>query len=162
MSFTPTPGHVLGRVGRPTANSLDLPDNGTAFLNAPLGGGIQFDPVSGSLFSLVSVDLAEYAWNFAVPLTVQFVGYRPDGSTVVTEFVTDGIIDGTGPLADFQTFYFGPEFSGLTHVEVPTVGWSLDNLVLFTGVPEPGTGAIVTVAAILMGLRLLLKRKAGP
>jgi hypothetical protein len=114
--------------------------------------------MSGSLFSLVSVDLAEYATGFTQPLTVRFLGHKPDGLTVVTEFVTDGVIDGIGPLADFQTFYFGPEFSGLTRVEVPTIAWSLDNLRLWRDVPEPGTGALVVVGAALFAVRLLSRR----
>jgi hypothetical protein len=110
----------------------------------------------GSSFDPVSVDLAEYSTAFQRPVVVQFVGYRPDGSTVTTNLVTDGIIDGTGPVADFQTFTFGPEFSGLTRVEIPTVLWSLDNLRLF--VPEPGTAALFVVGAIFLGLRFLRRK----
>ncbi len=87
------------------------------------------------------MDLVEYATTFARPLTVQFVDYKPDGSTVMAYVATDGIIDAIGPLTDFQTFYFGPEFSGLTRVEVPTFGWSLDNLRLWRNAPEPGADA---------------------
>lgn len=94
------------------------------------------------------MDLAEYSTVVPDAVTVHFVGYRLDGSTVTTDFTTDGIIDGTGPLADFQTFYFGPEFSGLTRVEIPTSGWSLDNLV-FT-VPEPSAGALLFLGAMAL------------
>jgi hypothetical protein len=80
-------------------------------------------------------------------VTVPFVGYRFDGSVVNTSFTTDGIIDGTGPIADFQTFYFGPEFSGLTRVEIPTYGWSLDNL--YVSVPEPGTVALMIFGLVI-------------
>ena len=50
-----------------------------------------------------------------------------------------------GPLQDFQTFYFGQEFSGLTRVEIPTFGWSLDNLIV--AVPEPSTFALLIAGA---------------
>jgi len=164
ISFTPinpnAPFAGFARYGMPTANTSAWPDNGTAFLDAPLGASLQFSAMNGSLFSLVSVDLAEYATTFAEPLTVQFVGYMPDGSTVMTNFVTDGIIDGIGPLADFQTFHFGLEFSGLRRVEVPTIGWSLDNLALWRDVPEPGTGALLGLAAALLGVRSLRGKRS--
>ena len=106
-------------------------------------------------FDLLAVDLAEYSTVVPDPATVPFVGYRSDGSTVTTSFTTDGIIDGTGPLADFQTFYFGPEWSGLTRVEIPTYGWSLDNLVV---VPEPGTGVLLIGGAVAFGLWRIRRR----
>ena len=112
--------------------------------------------MNGFLLDLLSVDLAEYSTAFQQPAAVRFVGYKPDGSTVTTNMTTDGIIDGTGPLADFETFTFGPEFSGLIRVEIPTALWSLDNLRIF--VPEPGTGALLVVGAAVLAVRFL-KRK---
>ncbi len=112
--------------------------------------------MNGLPIDLLSVDLAEYSTGFQQPLAVQFVGYKPGGSTVTTNLVTDGIIDGTGPLADFETFTFGPEFSGLTRVEIPTIGWSLDNLGI--RVPEPGAGALALVGAAVLAVRFR-KRK---
>lgn len=120
------------------------PDNGTTYLQAALGESLMLSFTDSSAFDLVSVDLAEYSTAVADAVTVPFVGYRPDGSTVTAYFTTDGIIDGTGPLADFQTFHFGQEFSGLIRVEIPTYGWSLDNLVV--AVPEPGSGILFIVA----------------
>ena len=111
----------------------------------------------GSDFGLVSVDLAEWSTAYPQPVTVPFVGYRPDGSTITASFTTDGIIDGTGPLADFQTFYFPSGFTNLSHVEIPTDGWTLDNLVLF--VPEPSTGTLLTLGAVLAGRRLSKRKR---
>ncbi len=111
---------------------------------------LAFTFIDSSNFDLRSVDLAENSFS-TEPATVQFVGYRPDGSFITTEFTTDGINDMTGPLADFQTFYFGPEFSGLTRVEIPTFGWSLDNLVI--AIPEPGGGVLLLLGAGLVGRR---------
>jgi hypothetical protein len=103
------------------------------------------------------VDLAEYGNPFQEPLLVRFVGYRFDGSTVSTDLTTDGIIDGTGPLGDFQTFNFGPEWSGLSRVEIPTDGWSLDNLVV--SIPEPGTWALLVLGGVLAGCRFWKRRR---
>jgi hypothetical protein len=111
---------------------------------------------SGSLFSLVSMDLGEFSTLYSgQPLTVSFIGYHPDGSTVTESFTTDGIIDGTGPLADFQTFHF-TGFTDLTRVEVPTYGWSLDNLVV--SVPEPASGTVLALGGLLLGAWQLRRR----
>jgi hypothetical protein len=101
-------------------------------------------------FGLVSVDLAEFSTLYPTPLTVPFIGYRADGSMVSTEFVTDGIIDGAGPLADFQTFYFDSQFVNLVRVEVPTYGWSLDNMVFSDAVPEPSACALLLTGGVMV------------
>jgi len=139
MSFTPivTQG-TFSRVGPGYPSD---PQNSTAYLRAALTQTLKSAFTNGWLFSLVSVELAEYSTLFQTPLTVRFVGYRFDGSTVTTDLTTDGIIDGTGPLPDFETFNFGSEWSGLSRVEIPTALWSLDNLVV--SVPEPGTWALL-------------------
>ena len=124
------------------------PDNGTAYVQASLGDSLMFGLEDGSSFDPVSVDLAEYSTLFQQPLGVRFVGYRPDGSTVTANMTTDGIIDGTGPLADVETFYFSRDFSGLTRVEIPLPLWSLDNLRL--GIPEPGIGRVLLAGALLL------------
>jgi hypothetical protein len=149
------PGNGFVRTGSSPAS--ECPDNGSAYLQASMGDSLVFSFVNNSVFNLVSVDLAEYSTVFPYPATVRFVGYRQDGSTVTTDLVTDGIIDGTGPLADFQTFNFGPEFSGLTRVEIPNSGWSLDNLVVL--VPEPASGALLAVGAALFTVRRFFTRR---
>ena len=146
MRFTPlTNSFTFGRIG--VNPRLERPDNGTSYLQAALTQSLTFRFIDDSLFNLLSVDLAEYSTVVSNAVTVPFIGYRPDGSMVTTDFTTDGIIDGTGPVADFQTFYFGPEFSGLTRVEIPTYGWSLDNVVV--SVPEP-TSAPLAVAGFCL------------
>ena len=123
------------------------PENGTTYLQATLGDSLMFATDDRSTFSLVSVDLAGY--STVVPqVTAYFVGYRPDGSTVNTSFPASGVT--------FQTYYFDPEFSGLTRVEMPDFG-SLDNLVL--SVPEPGTGALLFLAGGVFALRLIREKK---
>jgi hypothetical protein len=145
----PSPGNQFGRTG---GGISFFPENGTAYIHAALGDSLMF--TNGSVFNLVSVDLAEYSTVVPDAVTVHFIGYCFDGSIVTTELTTDGIIDGTGALADFQTFNFGPEFSGLTRVEIPTYGWSLDNLVV--SVPEPGTFALLMLG---MGIAAIWRFK---
>jgi hypothetical protein len=160
MSFTPVDPNVpFPGFARNGGGIFGFPEDGTAYVQAGATSTFQFNSINEFLFDLISVDLAEYSIGFQQPVAVQFVGYKPDGSTVTTEFLTDGIIDGTGPLADFQTFYFGAEFSGLNRVQIPTILWSLDNLTLQRSVPEPSTGALVAIGAAVLGMRLLRRKR---
>jgi hypothetical protein len=110
-----------------------------------MGESLVFYRADGGLFDFLSVDLAEYSTVVPNAVTVQFIGYFADGSTISETRTTDGVIDGTGPLADFQTFFFRG-WTGLTRVEIPTYGWSLDNLVV--SVPEPTSGAFLLLGAL--------------
>src|SRR5882724_2591250 len=102
MSFVPIGSGGFGRIG---ANPRpERPDDGSAYLQAALGDSLMFSLTNGSVFGLVSVDLAEYSTVVPYAVTVAFIGYRSDGRNVTNSFTTDGIIDGNGPLADFQTF----------------------------------------------------------
>lgn len=133
------------------------PDSGSAYLQAGLGSTLMFSRLDGGTFDFLSVDLAEYSTVVPDAVTVQFIGYFADGTTISQTRTTDGIIDGTGPIADFQTFAFR-DWTGLTRVEIPTWGWSLDN-VRVGSVPEPGTGALTLLGAALLALRLAKRRK---
>ena len=95
-----------------------------------------FSRTDGSLFDFLSVDVAEYSTVVPEAVTVRFIGYFADGRTIVETRTTDGIMDGGGSLADFQTFTF-TGWAGLTRVEIPTSGWSLDNAVVS---PTSATG----------------------
>lgn len=159
-SFTPISSMGIGFARIGTQPRQERPDNGTIYLQAGLGSTLRFSSLNGSLFDLRSVDLAEYSTVVPDAVTVRFVGYRPDGSMVTENLTTDGIIDGTGPLVDFETFQFGPQWRGLTRVEIPTYGWSLDNL--YVSVPEPGTSALIVLGAALLGLRLFKRKRRQP
>lgn len=147
MEFRPIGNGQFGRSGGGAADGF--PRNGTAYLFGSFTYSLAASSLGGQRFGVVSVDLVEFSTLYQTPLTVQFVGYRPDGSTVTTSFVTDGVIDGAGPLADFQTFFFDSQFADVVRVEVPTFGWSLDNIV-FSQIPEPATGALLFVGGLLL------------
>src|SRR2546423_5611343 len=105
FSFTVLPGSdgfVRWGGGGP-----NRPDNGSAYIQASLGDSLVF--ANGSLFGVSSVDLAGY--STVVPdFSVDFFGYRSDGSIVSANFPDTGI--------NFRTVFFGPEWSGLTRVEI--------------------------------------------
>jgi hypothetical protein len=148
MSFT-------GDFARSSPGSPFTPNNGTSFIAD--GPGLVF---SGNYFGLLSVDLAAY--STVVPnLDITFVGFRPDGSTIVTNFSGTGIV--------WHTYVFGPEWStSLTRVAVSNYTWSMDNLVVATSTPGDfeylvgsnsvsvwrykGTAQSVTIPATYLGL----------
>jgi hypothetical protein len=143
-----------GGILRITSGYWAWPDNGSTYLaRSP----IRFALISDELFNLHSMELAESSVTVG-QVPVQFIGYRHDGSIVTNIFTTDGIMDGTNPLSDFETFHFGAEFSDLLRVEIPTTfSWALDNLV-FSVVPEPSTLALVCSGLVLWTLRGPRKR----
>jgi len=107
-----------------------VPDNGTAYLQTAYGDSLEFLPTDGATLDLVSVDLAEYSTVFPAPKSVTFLGFKHNGQMVEQTFTTDGVIDGTGPTQDFQTFYFSSRWKQLVRVEVQPTIYSLDNLVI--------------------------------
>ncbi len=109
------------------------PNNGSAFLSLLAFCNDWYFDMGGGAFSVKQVDLAEYSTVYQTRTTVTFVGRKVDGSSVSVSFVTDGVIDGTGSLADFQTFYFPPTFQNLVQVNITTPLCSIDNLILSTG-----------------------------
>ncbi|MEI7940741.1 MAG: PEP-CTERM sorting domain-containing protein [Verrucomicrobiota bacterium] len=153
MSFTPIdPNAPWAGFSRNGGGISGCPDNGTAYLQAYVGSTLLFESLDGLPFDLMSADLAGY--STVVPDTVfNFVGYRQGGTTVTADFTMTGI--------DFQTYYFGAGFSDLVRVEIPNDYWgSLDNLTIQRSVPEPATGALMCVGALLVGLRLLRPNKS--
>lgn len=127
------------------------PENGTTFLQSgPSGSSLAFnlDPID--IFDLVSFDLAERSGP-APADTVRVVGYRHDGTVVSRDIALDGIIDGTGPLADFETITFDESFRDLDRVEIPISSWSLDNLVVSQTIPEPTALSTFLVGLVLFG-----------
>jgi hypothetical protein len=145
--FTP-PGDMASN----DAYSPGYPWDGTAYIQVdPLPMTIRRDDLLP--FGFLSVDLAEYSTLFPLPVSVTFTGTRMDQSTTAVTFTTDGIIDGNGPLQDFQTFFFPASFTDLQLVTV-TADWaasldySMDNLQVQI-VPEPGLLGLSCLALLL-------------
>src|SRR5215471_5630316 len=81
-------GYGFGRTGPPT--DTNWPNNGTAFIQPGLGSFL-FSFTNGSTFDMISVDLAGYS-SVVPDGTVQIVGYRPDNSTVQTNFSVSNLV----------------------------------------------------------------------
>ena len=126
-----------------------FPENGTAYLQGAFTDSLKFAFADGSVFALESVDLAEYSTVVSNAATVYFIGYRHDGTIVTNALTTDGIIDGTGPVQDFQTLQFSDQMRNLDRVEIPlwSYGWSLDDLVV--SIPEPSFGSLVLASGLM-------------
>jgi hypothetical protein len=124
-------------------------DNGTGHLELP-GGAMDFGyNASAGFFPLIPFDLLSFdaAEYHAFPgSTITVVGYHPMAGTVTNLFVLDGVNDGPGGQADFQTFHLDSGFQNVFRVDV--IGrLALDNVVI-SGVPEPTAGSL----ALLGGL----------
>lgn len=143
----PWAGFVRNGGGIVGVNGATFPDNGTAYIQADITSTLRFGFLDGSAFDLFSVDLAGYS-SVVPDSTTHFVGYRADGSTVEVSVDSHGL--------DFQTYYFGADFSNLARVEIPTYWGSLDNLVV--SVPEPGGLTLLSLAAGLCVVRLRQRR----
>ena len=127
------------------------PENGTAYLQATLHAnlGFGFFTFPSTWFSFLSFDLAEYDTSYPGPVMVQVIGYGGQGARFTNTFTTDGINDGTGPLADFQTFYPDSQFAQVNRVDILTGHFSIDNVVI-GGVPEPSAGGLILLATLLL------------
>ena len=140
--------------GHCDSGSETRPENGTAYLDFAIGPPqtLMIQSIDSTPFQLLSIDLAEYSILFDRPKDITFIGHKSDGATVTQDFTLDGIIDGTGLLADFETFTFGNEFKDLSYVEVPTLAYSLDNVFL-SPIPEPCTLLLLSIGTIAVRIR---------
>ena len=136
------------------------PDNGTPYMSATVTQvPLSITAVNNVLFMLVSVDLAEYSTVYSMPRMLTFTGHRSDGTVVSQVFTTDGIIDGTGPLADFETFTFNSEFYNLQSVTIDQPRYCMDNLVLsVSAIPEPSTAACLLIAVVFVLMDMSRRR----
>lgn len=112
-------------------------------------------------FTVFSVDLAEYSASFAMPVSINFVGTRFDDDVVNVTFTIDGIIDGNGLLADFETFAFPASFSHLRQLTIQSTAefaCSMDNLQVEV-VPEP---TVISFVPLALALWILSTRVRTP
>ncbi len=143
MYFEPLPGSDGFLRNNNAGGAPAYPVDGSTYLQAGFGEGLEFGFSNGSLFGLAAVDLAAYGVNQA-DYTVDFIGYRSDGSTISTSFSGTGI--------HFQTYSFSSDWSsGLTEVVIPDAPWSMDNLAVI--VPEPGSAEMFALGAVVISLR---------
>lgn len=134
--------------------SFQRPYNGTTFMTftgGPRQGPVTIQNTNNYTFSISSIDIAEYSTVPGFPRNVTFFGTRSDSSIVSVEFMLDGILDGIGPIVDFQTFYFPETFTDLIYLQADAVGMAIDNLTIHT-VPEPTSGVILGVGMFLFSI----------
>ena len=106
---------------------------------------VTFSQIGGAPFALTSLDYAKWQHAPLAAATITVTGNHVDGTTVVTTLSPGGIFGGPG--ADFQTFAFGPDWGNLSSVVLRGSGattgtlnyFAIDNVVVNTAVPEPGT-----------------------
>lgn len=112
--------------------------NGSSFLQLALGDSFELFEESGLPFTPLRIDLAEYSRLVPAPTEVVFRGLYRDGRIVTANFTLDGIADGPDGEADFETFTFPSDFSGIIRLETNTEMLSIDRIALEV-IPEPGT-----------------------
>lgn len=152
-----SPGSVFVRRG---SGGKGWPDNGSAYVQVNSWPGLSVRAEDGQMFGTVAVDVAEGSVSFAEPWEMEFVGYLPGGGRVVARFLTDGIMDGTGPAEDFETFSFPEGFGVLERLDITTGPCSLDNLVV-TLIPEPRTDCLFSLGMLVVSYAAL-RRHARP
>lgn len=111
------------------ALTTGYPDNGGYYVRTLTSeNSLILQHKDGLPFTPHQVDLSEYSTLFAAKKTIQATGLRSDGGYVYTTFTLDGIIDGTGPQPDFQTFTFPASFQSLVKLTFSNSPFMTDNL----------------------------------
>lgn len=145
------PPYHMGRVGPATALR---PDNGTTHLALLYGDSCVVTRSDSGPFRVRSIQLAEYSTVVSDAKTVTFTGYKWGGGTVTVSFTTDGVIDGPGGGADFQTFEFPDTFSGLARLEFTDIA-AYDNLALTTETPpEPPAPELLSFSPVTVAINI--------
>ncbi|NVN90938.1 MAG: hypothetical protein HXX11_10080 [Desulfuromonadales bacterium] len=139
------------------------PGNGTHYLMTQNGDvPISVSSVSGHPFNLYSFQYAEQQINNYYAPYVTVTGHLLGGNTVRATFLLDGINDGSGPLADFQTGILPDSFHNLISVDFVApnyLRYSLDNISV-DATPTPIPAAVWLFASGLMGMIGLRRKKA--
>jgi hypothetical protein len=143
----------------------NCPDNGTKYhLNHGSGFAgtltITGEPIPLSCdpdcspFDLFKIDVAE-PHPGSGPVTMIFLGTTSGGESLEFNFVTDGIVDGVGGEADFETVVFPDTFRDLASVAVidaaPYLGVAIDNIIV-----EPEIQPAPALAPLSLGMLALV------
>jgi hypothetical protein len=153
-----------------------LQQNATpALINANQRSVLTMAPAAGGLFSLDSFfaggrtedfDLQQPVTAYGVAEGIEVRGNLAGGGTVLTTFTLDTV----APY-DWQQFFLPGEFTGLTSVVFTALGrnnpeFLIDDIAVSTrvaAVPEPGTAALLGIAALFGGgLRRRLRIRTTP
>jgi hypothetical protein len=137
-----------------TLTGANVDDGSTYFVTDADPSVMTFSQVGGAAFALNSIDYAEWVdTNAARKITA--TGFQVGGATVSADLILDGIFDGQGGAADFQTFAFDSTWTNLLSVKL--VGsnaltgnlnyFAIDDIVVSdpvsAAVPEPATLTLV-------------------
>ncbi len=168
QGFTFTSGHFHTMDSPTIALFGGAVANGTIYIAeeaGSLGVPITMAEAGGQRFTLSSFDGAEMfldpaaaaAGGFPNANQINVVGSLWGGGTVSAMFPLDGIADGAGGAADFQTFALPASFTNLTSVVFSGAvvtglpgGISLDNINTST-IPAPGAILLGAMGAGLVG-----------
>jgi len=140
------------------ANGLNtVPSNGTNVMVPFTRTFVILRNLNDAIFSLLSVDVAEYSAVPDVNTAMRFIGYRVDGSSLSRVVnINRGIF---GEFTDFQTLTFDESWAGLARVSIEAsddflfrtrIGFSMDNLIVSV-VPEPMTAGLLLLVLPFMG-----------
>lgn len=152
--------YFLGNFLLQDSGSPENPDNDSQYLQVLPGGSITFGSENLMPFDLFSIDLAEFN-TLSGSSSVEIVGSVRNGGFVNQVFTLDNIIDGSGGLADFQTFVFDADFVNLEYAYISTnlrgASYSIDNISL-RQLPLPAS-AWLLVSGVLGLTGIGFKRK---
>lgn len=136
-----------------------LASNGTTTLGSEaFPAQATMTQVGGGAFALLSLDLGELRTSTGPGNQVRIDGVVFGGGSVSTLYSLDGINDGAGGLADFETFILQAGFGSLSEVTFtglhPGGGaparFLVDNIV---AVPEPSTMLLLGAGIVGLGVR---------
>lgn len=108
---------------------------------------VDMTSLQAETFDLVQLDVSE-ATFLANTVQVRFTGTHPNGTTEVLLHDVDMILDGSGPLNDFETLTFGPEWSNLSKLTMQSTGGVKEAEVVYDNiVVREGGGLLHSVTA---------------
>ncbi|MCF6285783.1 MAG: PEP-CTERM sorting domain-containing protein [Candidatus Hydrogenedentes bacterium] len=120
------------------------------------------EAVFGAPFDFSSADFGE-SGDLSIASTVTVTGFYALGGTVSQTVTIDGIFDGAGGVADFQTEVFN--WTGLSLVTFDGSGsngddyYSLDNLNISASAPVPEPASITLLGLGLAGMAVRRRKR---